>query len=89
MSNTGLHSSPFFGHFANQARGIIARAEADLGPLDAPQRRDLLADNTGWTLETIREMVAYLGAEAAIIEMDPYCSKCGDHHRVGRCPAMV
>ena len=45
-----------------RAIGIIERAESDLGGLSAGQRRDLLADNTEWSFELIRRIVADLPA---------------------------
>lgn len=49
--------------YMDRAREIIRRAELDLGPLNAGQRRDLLADNTPHTLETIDELVACIAAQ--------------------------
>ena len=40
-----------------EARDLIYRAEVDLGHLSPGQRRDLLADNTDWTLEDIYHIV--------------------------------
>lgn len=39
------------------ARGIIRRAEVDLGTLSDGQRRDLLMDNTEWDSDAVRAIV--------------------------------
>lgn len=47
----------------NDAMRLIYRAETDLGALTSGQRRDLLADNTEFSMEVIREIVARLIAK--------------------------
>lgn len=54
-----------------KARELIAKCEADLRrKLTDGQKRDLLADNTQWTSEFIRRMVAEL-SKPAIADASP------------------
>lgn len=52
------------GQMLQKARGIIAGAEAALGPLSDGQKRDLLMDNTTWHSDVVRDVVAALKTEA-------------------------
>jgi hypothetical protein len=45
-----------------RAAQIIERAESDLGGLTPGQRRDLLMDNTEWSYDVIKQIVADLPA---------------------------
>jgi hypothetical protein len=53
------------------ARRLIARAERDLGPLTNGQRRDLLADRTVWSMETIKHVVEALAQARATGRSEP------------------